>query len=343
MNELLEIGNKIHENLNWLDGRIVRLADEAMASFSDADYSGACNHSGSALEILCGQIIEIINGQKLGNTSRTLGDFYSAPKGQTKNDAPLQSALLTYGILTEDIEAVVHRLIQASRIRNKGSHGIVSEVLVPTQGDALQILNILGLLVQWFEKTIVRSKTTNLASPDIHVFLSVGTPHRLDQKQFIEKLRYGLLVNGVALLNLSTGEYSDDKPFDQIKDIMSSCDGVLVVGWERFHAYTMIERERSPKHNLLQDLHLATAWNQIEGSMAVALGLPLLILREIRLHPDGIFEGDNHDRKIVTFDLLKESINLSEELMKQINGWVGNLRKKKANREGGMISNSSAV
>ena len=53
---------------------------------------------------------------------------------------------------------------------------------------------------------------------------------------------------------------------------MAECDGTLVVGWERFHAYTMIGRERSLNHNLLQNIHLATAWNQIEGSWNPASG-----------------------------------------------------------------------
>jgi hypothetical protein len=329
MSDLLSVGNDIHDNLDWLDGRLVRLADEALIRIDESDYSGACNHCGSALEMLCYQIIQFCGGQQPSKTPPTLGDYYTVQKGPDKNEAPLQCALRKAGVSDEQIEAAESRLRQAANIRNKASHVQKSDILKPTRGDALLILEILGLLVRWHAKHVVGSCEKLFPEASLNLFLSVGTPHRLDQKQFIEKLRFELRKSGISLLNLSTREYSDDKPFDQIRQIMSGCDGTLVVGWERFHAYTMIERERSPKHNLLQDIHLATAWNQIEGSMSAALGVPLLVLKEARLHPDGIFEAANHGSRIVTFDLAQESLSLSSELLKTVIGWTTTLRKRK--------------
>ncbi len=329
MNDLLLVGNDIHENLDWLDGRVVRLADEALIRIEEADFSGACNHCGSALEMLCSQIVNYCGGQQPGRSPATLGDYYTAQKGQDKAGAPLQGALRLAGVPDEQIEAVESRLRQAAHIRNKASHAQKTDILKPTRGDALLILEILGLLVRWYARSVIRVGDRCDPEASLKLFLSVGTPHRLDQKQFIEKLRFELRKNGIQLLNLSTQEYSDDKPFDQIRQIMAGCDGTLVVGWERFHAYTMIERERSPKHNLIQNIHLATAWNQIEGSMSAALGIPLLVLRETRLHPDGIFEAANHGSRIVAFDLAKESLSLSDEFLGTVTGWCASLRKRK--------------
>ena len=61
-------------------------------------------------------------------------------------------------------------------------------------------------------------------------------------------------------------------------------------GWGPLHAYTVFECERSQREKLYQDQYIPTAWNQIEASMAIALQVPILVLREGRLHREGIFE-----------------------------------------------------
>jgi hypothetical protein len=99
-----------------------------------------------------------------------------------------------------------------------------------------------------------------------------------------------------------------------------------VVGLERSHAYAVFERERSEREMLYQDQYISTAWNQIEGSIASALGLPILVLRERRVHKDGIFEANNHGHRIVDFDLRVESTGLSDELRSFLTGWVQDVR-----------------
>ena len=134
---------------------------------------------------------------------------------------------------------------------------------------------------------------------------------------------------GVDLVNLATAEYSIEKPLPQISELMKTCDGALVIGWERVHGYTMFERESSSQEKLHQNIHIATPWNHIEGSMAATLGLPLFILKERRLHAEGIFEASSHDYKIESFDLPSEATALSRGLMKQILGWVNYHRRAK--------------
>jgi hypothetical protein len=60
--------------------------------------------------------------------------------------------------------------------------------------------------------------------------------------------------------------------------------------------------------------------------MAAAMRLPLLILRERRLHCDGIFEAKHHRHKIHDFDLQAESKSISPELRRFLGGWVENVR-----------------
>ncbi len=322
MNTTFEIGQIIHDNLVWLDPKIVKVADESLHLYTVESYDASISRAGSAIELLCSQIVE-----KLGGTpplQRTIGAFYSRQENTPKGTkGPLQNCLSSFdGIDESEIEALVERLRQAAQIRNKGAHGDIPDLLTPTSGDASQILNILGLLVSWCNSRLIKDKSLSPVNWKAKIFISVGTPHRLDQRQFIEKLRDMLTRHAIQLINLSSADYSDEKPFDQIKILLKGCDGALIVGWERYHAYTIFERERSKRERIYQDTMLPTAWNHIEGSMAAMLDLPVLILREKNLHAEGIFEASNHGHRIINFDLAEESTQISQRLSKTLLGWV---------------------
>ncbi|MBC7618378.1 MAG: hypothetical protein H7293_05200 [Candidatus Saccharibacteria bacterium] len=328
MRELMTVGDMVHANLDWLDADIVRYGDEALARYADARYADAAISAGKALESLCRQMIKQAGGTLPTRMPITLGDYSAPLKNQGWESAPFPRALLPMCQDAGQVRALLMRLEQAGKVRNKSAHGD-SCILETTAGDALHIIEIVGIFVNWASQNLAGKDGLEKLPLTIKIFLSVGRPHRLDQKQFLEKLRSELKQNGVDLINLATAEYSTEKPLPQIRELMTSCDGALVIGWERVHAYTLFERESSSLEKLHQNIHIATPWNHIEGSMAATLGLPLFILKENRLHAEGIFEASSHDHKIESFDLPSEATALSPGLMKQILGWVSYHRKAK--------------
>jgi hypothetical protein len=197
------------------------------------------------------------------------------------------------------------------------------------EGDALLILMILDLFVVWCSRETVREQSSSQS--DLPIFLSVGSAHSLEQEQFLRHLRSELAEVGVNLCQLSNNaEFSEERPFDQIRDLMSRCKAALVVGVERSHAYAVFERERSRRQRLYSDQYIPTAWNQIEGAIASALRLPILILKEKRLHNEGIFEADNHRHRREVFDLSAEAKGLSPGLRAILAGWVNHVRAQAA-------------
>lgn len=328
MRELMTLGDMVHANLDWLEADIVKHADEALARYADARFADAALSAGKALEGLCRQMVKQAGGNPPTRTPTTLGDYSAPLKNQGWESAPLPRALLAVCQDADEVRALLMRLEQAGKVRNKSAHGD-SHILQTTAGDALQIMEIVGLFVDWAAQNLAGKDTRDRAPLEVKLFLSVGRPHRLDQKQFLEKLRAELKHQGVGLVNLATAEYSTEKPLPQIRELMQTCDGALVIGWERVHGYTLFERESSSQEKLHQNIHIATPWNHIEGSMAATLGLPLFILKENRLHAEGIFEASSHDHKIESFDLPSEATALSGGLMKQILGWVNYHRKAK--------------
>ena len=67
-------------------------------------------------------------------------------------------------------------------------------------------------------------------------------------------------------------------------------------GWKGRTHTTVFERDDAKDERLHANQIIPTAWNQIEGSMASALGLPVLVLRQA-VHNEGIFEASHHQHR----------------------------------------------
>ena len=303
----LTIGVLIHRNSVWLGAALVDLADEALSAHEDGKYPLAVIKSGAFLE---GILVRLLDEWGISTDAQvTLG--------------PLIGALRKSERVPKEL---LERLNEANTIRNRAAHNKPLRLSQVTEGDSLLIVNILGLVVQWYGEHLQKDLETSPVSDMLPIFLSVGTAHRLDQEQFIQRLRSEMRGIGVELRSLLTGEYSKNKPFQEAFKLIHSCRAALIVGLDRSHAYAVFEREKSDYEKLYQDQYITTAWNQIEGSMASGLGLPLLVLREKRLHKEGVFEAANHGHRIRDFDLRAESRGLSPDLRAFLSGWVEDVR-----------------
>ncbi len=148
----------------------------------------------------------------------------------------------------------------------------------------------------------------------------------MEQGQSLQHLRTELRNLGVDLRSLNASNFSEDRPFDQVRDIMSRWRGALVVGLERSHAYAVFEREQSKRQKLYADQFIPTAWNQIEGAIASALNLPILVLKDQRLNNEGIFEAENHRHRCEAFDVREEAKGLSPRLKEILAHWTIHVR-----------------
>lgn len=313
MSDIFSIGNEIHQNSHWLGEELLKLADESLIAYEEKNFLLTVSRASSLLEGLLEKLFQNL-----------------------KIEPPMPLALgSSIGCLRKSNampSELLERMDDANRIRIRAVHK-KSSLSIITGGDALQIVNILYLVITWIGEEIIEKTDGNYSTQLLPIFLSVGGPHRLDQQQFLQKIKTLMRSIKVCIKSLSQGEYSDDKPFDQICDIMKSCKGVLIIGIERSHAYTVFEREASEKEKLDKDRFIPTAWNQIEGAIACALKLPILILRQQNIHKEGVFEAENHRHVIKDFDLKTDAKGLSQELEGVITGWVKDIRKKRQYKE----------
>ena len=307
MTGTLAIAQIIFQCADRLGDRLVSLANEALTAHEDKKYSLAVLKCGTCLE---GILIQYLKRQaNVAEPPKTLG--------------PLIGAIRDGGAAPREL---LERLNEAGVIRNRASHDHPNDLMRVTEGDSLQILNILALTARCCDSNSAATSQAAEGPQEVPVFLSIGSPHRLDQEQFLNALRSYSRSLGIRLLSLSSAEYSPDKPFDQIRELMMQCRATLVVGLDRTHAYTVFDREDSEREILHQDQFVPTAWNQIEGSVASAMRMEVLVLRERRLHREGIFEASHHRHHIRDFDLAVEAKELSSELRGFLAGWVDRLR-----------------
>jgi hypothetical protein len=303
MRNALNINTTIFANASWLGKDLVVVANDALSAHAQRGYVHAALRAGVCLEGVLKRMLQ--EWQKPEPSRATFGQLIGAVRETGRVPA-----------------ALLDRLQEANAVRIRAAHEKSSPWEEVSEADSLLILHVLAMVVGWFGREGRPAPGGEAPAGGLRVFLSVGGAHRLDQAQFLELLRAEMRGLGVELCNIPGGNYSQDKPFDQVRDLIAACRAALVVGLERALVYTVFERHKAVR----QDRRVPTAWNQIEGSIASALRKPILILREARLHQEGIFEARNHGHDIRDFDLRREARGLSPELRAFLASWVQHVR-----------------
>ncbi len=85
---------------------------------------------------------------------------------------------------------------------------------------------------------------------------------------------------------LGTSDYSTSTPVNEVLAIARHCSGGIVLGFKQYYAPTLTSKVDTPEAQDLKSVYLPSPWNHLESGILVALGLPLIVLKE-----DGIGGG----------------------------------------------------
>ena len=160
----------------------------------------------------------------------------------------------------------------------------------------------------------------------LRVFLSTGAPHLPLQTAFLQRLEATLRGHGLSPVTLGRGEYDHRNPMQAISDRMKDCQGAVIVGLERRYSPQAIERRGSRDRTVIRNLITATPWNHLEAGMAFQLRLPLLVLRERKVHAEGILDPELSAYFVFSFNLRAEAVEFSTGLKGAIRSWRGAVR-----------------
>jgi hypothetical protein len=127
-----------------------------------------------------------------------------------------------------------------------------------------------------------------------HVFVSVGTPYAEPQRAFLDALIDLLRSCDIEPRVINKTEFVTQNPLKDISRVMRECDGAIIVAYERTFFDSGLEKRKSEHEAPLNSVRYTTPWNQIEAAMAVAIGLPIIVMVETGLREEGLLE-DRYD------------------------------------------------
>ncbi len=145
------------------------------------------------------------------------------------------------------------------------------------------------------------------------VFVSVGSTFTEGQEDFVREVERLLWEHDLRPRTLGRAEWSSEQPLRAVEAIMDECDGAVVVAFERWYLQDATEQRGGDKERVVRGGSLPTVWNQIEAAMAYVKRLPLLVIVERGLIPEGLLEG-RYDWYVQVLPLELQALRTPEAL-----------------------------
>ena len=136
----------------------------------------------------------------------------------------------------------------------------------------------------------------------IDVFLSAGRPANAQQAEFLEAVERFLRQNGMNPRTPGRTHQGNKQPLKVVAQCMRECEGIVVVAYERIYAAVATERRGGTDESTWRDAMVPTVWNQVEGTMAYTLGLPVLVVAQNGLRSEALLES-KYDWNVRWMDL----------------------------------------
>jgi hypothetical protein len=126
----------------------------------------------------------------------------------------------------------------------------------------------------------------------IPVFVSMPNALNDEQKESL-KIVYSELDNaGLEARTVGQTDYPTEFPLREVFTLARHCSGGVVLGFEQFKATAGVWKSGTPyeqKCRRGEATRFATPWNQLEAGILFALGLPLIVFKEVHI-VGGVFD-----------------------------------------------------
>jgi hypothetical protein len=131
-------------------------------------------------------------------------------------------------------------------------------------------------------------------------------------------------------VSLGRSEYPSGAPIRHINDTMRTCDGVIIVAYERMRVEKGIDKPGGTEQRAFENEKFTTPWNHIESAIAYSLGLPLYIIAQRGLTEEGLIEA-KVDWYVQKIDFTEESLR-RPEVFESLSAWIRERVVKKVQR-----------
>jgi hypothetical protein len=170
-----------------------------------------------------------------------------------------------------------------------------------------------------------------------NIFISMGSPFTEAQAKFLDALMDMLRACDVEPRVINKTDYSTGNPLADISRVIRECQGAIIVAYERTFFDSGVEKRKSLLEKSITGVRYTTPWNQIEASMAFALGLPILVLMENGLREEGLLE-EKYDWYIERLEVSSAAF-LDNNIRARLMAWCRRVQTQKRRRNtSGQIS-----
>ncbi|HRI26407.1 MAG TPA: hypothetical protein PLZ45_17145 [Ferruginibacter sp.] len=127
----------------------------------------------------------------------------------------------------------------------------------------------------------------------IPIFLSYPQPFTKKQEQVISKIKDLLDDKGFIGRTLGVTDYDMQEPLTAIRRLMLECNGIITIALRRHY---IKNGSSKPNSDLgINGFDLSSNWFtspycQVEPAMAFQIGLPIMIIKEQGVIPEGVLE-----------------------------------------------------
>jgi len=157
---------------------------------------------------------------------------------------------------------------------------------------------------------------------NLDVFVSVGATANERQETFVTALENRLRSEGIVPHSVGRNTFSSDAPIKTVRALMDRCVGSVVIALERSYFPHGIEKRGGKDEKALEEIKLATPWNQIEAAMSYSRQMPLLVILERGIKEEGLLEP-GYDWYVLNVDLQDASLGTP-----QFNGVLASWKEK---------------
>jgi hypothetical protein len=175
------------------------------------------------------------------------------------------------------------------------------------------------------------------------IFLSIGRPLCDAQRDFKVALMQAIRGRGFEPRTVGSGpedtDVPHDRPIEQVRRLLKSCDGAVIVGYEKHTANKLVTNSLAPHPGKLDHVRFTTSWNQAEAAMAYHADLPLLLVCEDGVLGECILE-EGTVGSIARIPISKEAV-LDTTFQKRMSSWANDVLERKLNRQKHRFTNAS--
>ena len=122
------------------------------------------------------------------------------------------------------------------------------------------------------------------------VFISTLNPDNEKQRFFLSGFKERLRKIGIMPVTCEFNFYDGKDPLLKVRNEISRCKAMIVIGLERSNAYYIKDKEGSKKENVETHRKYTSGWLHLEAGMANALGKEVFVLCQYDIYSDGIFD-----------------------------------------------------